>query len=609
MNIQKILHIALKKKMINNFEFYFSTTLFHTNQPEIILAALCVCYNNRMGNICLNINKIQKKNIFPKKFQSLTQKIWTYTKHIKNWKKHLKKIFFLNQQSNFPLFLSNNYLYTRKMWVMELYLSHFFFHKNLEKKIKIEKTKKIISVLSKENIDNNQIIAITLALLKRIVFIIGSPGTGKTTIVTKLILCLIRLYNKKNRIKLCAPTGKAATRLVESIQESIKSIFLITNEEKKQIPTFASTIHELINVMKKKDYTSNNIENILIIDEASMIDIYIFYELIKNITKSTRIIFIGDINQLPSVQPGSILKDICKKANNTYNLDTCNKIYEITKKKVKQSKNIHPQIYNNIYILKKNYRFSKSSNIHQLANLIHKRKINELIHLLDNTVQEIEYFQVTNQQQYNQMIYKIINFCKKYLKYVYENLNYKKILTKFNKFKILCAVNEGIFGVNTINKIIEKTIYKQKNKFQYLFLNKEWYIGRPIIITKNQKILNIFNGEIGIALKDKNEEIKIHFSPLYGKQRIFCPDIIQNYKTAWCITVHKSQGSEFSKVCFVIPNIFFDTLSTELMYTAVTRAKKKIIIFGNKTILKKMVQNNTIRTSNICNIKNTNTIY
>ncbi|CAL4323879.1 RecBCD enzyme subunit RecD [Buchnera aphidicola (Thelaxes suberi)] len=598
MCIKKILLQAIKKKMIDPFDFYFATYLFEEKNTEMILAALCTNYVTRRGHAYLDIKKMNKKTVFPYKYNNLTEKLWNFNQHVNNWITFLSdKMFVYNKIDTFPLFFEKNKLYIKKIWIMKNYINKFFFHKKVDTNIDLYKAKKIIQNISEQNYDVNQNIAISISLIKKITCIIGGPGTGKTTTVTKILLSLLRLYKNNIKIKICAPTGKAATILLESLHKTLK-IFQTNIDEIKKIPKTAFTLHELILLNNKKKYNcnnnNNNVMNILIIDEASMIDLVLMYNLLKSIKKKTKVIFLGDFNQLPSIRIKSILALICKKAKNIYNIETAKKINFLTNEKIIFRKKNIPTIYNSIHKLQKNYRFQLNSPIYTLSQLILKQKNKAIFNLFNEKKNKIKFYPIINEKMYHLIINKIFFHYCSYWESITENTEYESILKKFNKFRVLCAVNEGYFGTNKINLIIEKMIYNlyfKKKKNQKLYNENEWYFGKTIIITKNQKILGVFNGEIGIVLKDKNQTKKVFFHSLNGKKRSFNPELIKYYQPAWCTTVHKAQGSEFSKIYFIIPNNFICILSASLIYTAVTRAKKEITIFGDKKIIEKMIQN------------------
>ncbi|WP_343155081.1 exodeoxyribonuclease V subunit alpha [Buchnera aphidicola (Kurisakia onigurumii)] len=600
--IKKLLQDAAKNKIINLFDFYFSTILFDQYEVEIIFIAACISYYYNIGNIYLPISVIEKKKVFlhQKKYNNIIKKIWKCVDKVKDWNKYLNNHKLFKKKSIlFPIIIVDNNIYLKKVWEQKEYIKKYFLKKKKDFKINLNKTKKILDIMFKTKIDKYQKISIVLSLIKKITFIIGGPGTGKTTTVLKILLAIIRIKNHKNiKIKLCAPTGKASFKLIESINNSIKKTN-VSKKEKKILPKSSNTIHSFILKYKKKKYLNKKIDfDVLIIDESSMIDINIMYELIKLIPINSRIIFLGDYNQLPSVQSGSILKDICKNFDNTYDIFTAKKINFLIQEKVCVTQKKYLNIKNNICILKKNYRFSRKSNIHNFSTWIIEKNMILIKNILKNKMNEIHYFNFKNIDKYFLLLRKMSKNFNTYWISVIKNNKIMEIFENFNKFRILCVINEGIFGVKFINEYLDKLMFnKYHKKLFFNKNNKKEFVGKVIQITKNNKILNIFNGEIGIFLLDKKNKIKIFFLSQENKFKKINPQIIHDYQSAWCTTVHKSQGSEFDNIFLIFPNKYIHSLNNQLIYTAITRAKKNIYILSKKKIIYKSIQNEYSRKS------------
>ncbi|QTM69151.1 ATP-binding domain-containing protein [Buchnera aphidicola (Hormaphis cornu)] len=169
---------------------------------------------------------------------------------------------------------------------------------------------------------------------------------------------------------------------------------------------------------------------------------------------------------------------------------------------------------------------------------------------------------------------------QKYWYSIYNKDNLEKIMNIFNQHRIICALNKGIFGTTIINNLIELKM-QECNMIKTTILNKNLsYIGKPIILTKNQKSLGLFNGDTGIMLPDKDNILKAFFVLKNKAIKIIPINLIQEYKTAWSMTIHKSQGSEFNHVTIILPNETSSIITRELIYTGITRSKKKITIFS-----------------------------
>ena len=414
----------------------------------------------------------------------------------------------------------------------------------------------LISALQKEKgvtYNSEQKKAIRNALENRVSIITGGPGTGKTTIINAIVQLYIRLNNVNpkdsiNKIALLAPTGRAAKKMSESTGLPASTIhrFLKWNKEKNefQVNEFNKNYHKLI-----------------IVDETSMIDTYLFYSLLQGITHNIKLVLVGDANQLPSVGPGLILNDI---------------------------------INSDVFIhtpLTHIYRQSENSYIPVLAKEIKNKEISE-----NFTEQKDDYnFLNGSGPAIKEMIKRICLMSK------------EKGLTE-EDMQILAPMYKGENGIDNLNVLLQ-SIFNPKNKDK-----KETKYG-DIIYRVNDKVLqlvndpdnNVFNGDIGyitnidtILTNGKKEVITIDFDGNFV--HYYREDLI-NIKHAYAITIHKSQGSEFSHVIIPISKNYYKMLYNKLIYTGVSRAKKSLILIGEKEAFLMAVQNeySTYRHTNLLN--------
>ncbi|WP_343189365.1 exodeoxyribonuclease V subunit alpha [Buchnera aphidicola] len=591
--MKKILKIALKKKIINLIDYYFTYFISKKKNKKIHFIIALISKITNEGNNCLPINKIKKKYIFKKKEKYLIKK----TKNIfKKIKKHIKNL--LNNKNNIcskgnkitPIVFFKKKLYFYKIWNYEKKISKFLSNNKKSKYFNYQKKEKIFKYFKKNKIKKIQKKIIINALIYKKIIITGNPGTGKTTIAMHIII--ISRILKKKKIILTALTGKATILLNETFNKIINKI-IIKKKFKKKIKYKCLTLHKLIGLKKKKSKAFYNKKNklnidILIVDEVSMINISIMNYLINSLPKNIKIIFLGDVNQLPPINSTSILYDIKKyikkniKRYKKINFEKKKINYLISNKNyIKKKKTI----LNRILILKKKYRFNKNSNINILSKYIKNKKIKKIKKLFKKKIIQIK--KIKNKKY-------LYNIFKKTLNYNY-NYNYKNknILKKIFKNRILCINNKGKKGTKKINKEIDKYIIKN-NKIPYKIIkNFIIYKGKPIIITKNNELLKLYNGEIGIII-DNNKVIFYK-----NKKNIFIPlNSIKNYKTAWAITIHKSQGSEFKNISLILSK---KKLYNQLLYTAITRAKKNIFLYGKKKIFIKSCKKINKKYSGIIN--------
>ncbi len=384
--------------------------------------------------------------------------------------------------------------------------------------------------------NEQQFSAIKNSLLKKILIITGGPGTGKTTIM-KGITELYRTINKlsyeqlQEKIALLAPTGRAAKRMSEST--------LLR----------ASTIHRFLKWQKEtnkfqvNEYNKSRVE-FVIIDEGSMIDTYLMASLLKGISANCKIILVGDDHQLPSVGPGQVLHDLIES--------NCLQKVELTEL----------------------YRQGKDSNILTLAYDIRQGEVNEEVF---NIGDDLTFIKATP----SQVVENVLEITD-----TYQDLSYKK-------FQILCPMYKTIAGIDEINRHVQNKVNpKSKNK-------KEIQYG-DVIFRENDKVLqltnmpdeNVYNGDIGIIKEIKispKKEIIIDFDNNIVK---YTPSNFNNFRLAYAISIHKAQGSEFDVVIIPIVRNYNKMLYRKLIYTGITRSKKKLYLIGDINALKYAVSNN-----------------
>ncbi|NIG99245.1 MAG: exodeoxyribonuclease V subunit alpha [Buchnera aphidicola (Periphyllus acericola)] len=597
-----IIKNLLKKKKIKLIDFYYAKNISKKNDPLILIISIYISFQLRKGNTYVSLKKIFKDMFFSKKILKKI-KIKYNLKKIKNYL--LKSDSIGKKNTNYPLIIEKNYLFLNKIWNIEKNIYNFLNKKYELKKYKYSKWKKILNKNFFKKLNTEQKNAIILCLLNKFTFIIGKPGTGKTTIISIIIYFFLKL-SKNKKIILTAPTGKASAILLESIKKN-KLLLKINKNFKKYIPNSSFTIHDFFKINL---YNENNIfykkkkvqANILIIDESSMIDIFMFDKIINLIYKNTQVIFIGDNYQLPSINIGSILNDIYifflknKNINLYLNFKECIKNKKFNQKFYK--KNIF--LKNKICILNKQYRYKKKSDIDICSKIIKKFKKNKIKKIINNKYKNFKFFIIKNKKKiYLKITKKIFLLYKNYFKMVINKQSIKKILEEFNRIRILCILKKGWYGVKGINKIFKFFIKKKKITYFKKINKKEWYIGKPIIIKKNLKNIKLFNGSIGITLLDKKNEMKIFFLMPNNSIKIIPINIIKKYKTTWAITVHKSQGSEFNHIILILPLKKNKIMSREIIYTAITRAKKYVWIYSKKNIFIKYIKNRIIKKSGL----------
>ncbi|UCF83792.1 MAG: exodeoxyribonuclease V subunit alpha, partial [Desulfobacteraceae bacterium] len=448
-----------------------------------------------------------------------------------------------------------------------------------------------------------QRLAAFLAILKSFCVVSGGPGTGKSTLIARII-ALIMEQNKGNemRIALAAPTGKAAMRLQEAIQKGKKTL-PVEVHVKEAIPSEASTIHRLLGTIPGSPYFRNNIENplpvdMVIVDEASMVDLALMSKLVQAVPQDARLILLGDKDQLASVEAGAVLGDICDTGRiHGFSKGLSKRLQEITGATADVSLINHngPGIQDCVVELKNSYRFGPDSGIRAVSRAVNTGDGNLALGILKGgEYDDMRWKALPGPNDLQSALRETVLYCfKPYL----EEADPMEMFHLYGRFRILCALRKGPLGVSSLNLLVEQVLWEES----LINLEKRWYRGRPVMITKNDYQLGLFNGDIGIILPDSvtDHDLRAFFLSPDGALRSFLPIRLPEHETVYAMTVHKSQGSEFDEALLLLPDQHTPVLTRELIYTGITRAKKSIEIWGAENVFLEGVSQRIERSSGL----------
>ena len=440
-----------------------------------------------------------------------------------------------------------------------------------------------------------QLAAALMAALQHLTIITGGPGTGKTTTVAKIIWLLLSIQPSL-RIALAAPTGKAATRMAESLLNTTQQFPDSIRKTVEQLkPT---TLHRLLGYKQDSIYFRHHEENplpydLVIVDECSMIDAALFAKLFAAIGHNTRLLLLGDKNQLASVEAGSLFGDLCNhpeiiNAFSPSTLELINTFLPTAERKIPASLPTDHPLAEHIIELQFSHRFNSSSGIGRFSYAV----LHNDTKVLDSFVEDKTSTEVQIASPPNENF--LTSFLEGFRNYIFE-ADISAALALFQQQRILCAVREGKGGLYDSNQTVENWLKKQ----QLLQPDNGFYEHRPIIITRNNKELNLVNGDIGIV-RTINGEKKVWFDAGNGQVRGVSVHYIENAETVFAMTIHKSQGSEYDQVLIRLPEqAKIALLTRELLYTAITRAKKQAIILSSPEVLKATAAGRVSRVSGI----------
>jgi len=516
-----------------------------------------------------------------------------------------KPIVFHSEQS-----LNENNI-TMTLWLHRTWQAEYALAKHIIR-IKAQKVSKLPITLN-PLLNTEQQDAIHMANQSAFSIITGGPGTGKTFTVAQLVIALQQaqlgeVEAGKEEIEqaasanlaLSAPTGKAAQRMQESLQDAIQQAGVSI-----QLPE-AKTIHRLLGIGQgdRPRYHADNplSEDIIIVDEASMLGVELANYLVSAIKPNARLILLGDANQLAAVDAGAVLADLCR---------------------IPALQDVHQR-------LEMSRRFSEDSGIGKLARLINQADrhqsadqnmtaVWQLLHE-DDALNFYHLTRTVTENTDNNLPSTILNSLSnyKFLKNLANNYsNYinqtKKILAKirdtkfvptneytnhfnglivlFNQFRILTAGHHGHCGDHNINRYLSE---QHRSQLKLPLSKSPWYHGRPVMVLQNNYELGLFNGDIGICLQTEQGRLQVFFE---NKSQGMNTNMLNDemIATAYAMTIHKSQGSEFEHVAIAFDDHNGRLLSQELIYTAVTRAKKQVSIFSTASAFTQALSTPTVR--------------
>lgn len=429
-----------------------------------------------------------------------------------------------------------------------------------------------------------QKVACALAARKRFTLITGGPGTGKTTTVVRLLALLQADPARQQaplRMALAAPTGKAAARLGESIASAVQKLPVAMQQH---IPSQAVTLHKLLQVRSNlaQDAVPELAVDLVVVDEASMIDLDMMARLLAAVPLSASLILLGDKDQLASVEAGAVMGQLCAGADlGRYNEDTLAWVAQTTGADLGAWAGDGAPLAQQTVMLRLSHRFSEDSGIGQWARAVNAGDVAGVEKLWRQAPawQAEAPASVDRLQPGQPQDPRLAAIVKHGWKAWLQTLQPLKTaacsdaqalaaLKKFAKFQVLCAVRDGPWGVDSLNQRIASSLGLP---------SEGWYAGRPVMVTRNDYNLKLMNGDVGLCL-NHTRGLRVAFPDGQGGMRWVLPSRLDAVETVFAMTVHKSQGSEFEHVGLVLPDRHVAVLTRELLYTGMTRAKARLTL-------------------------------
>ena len=451
-----------------------------------------------------------------------------------------------------------------------------------------------------------QQLAAALALRGRLTVISGGPGTGKTTTVVNLLACLLALA-PDCRIALAAPTGKAAARMTDAIRQRAQHL---PPELRDRMPTASSTVHRLLGVTPAgfaHDADHPLAIDALVVDEASMLDLALATHLLGAVPPTARIILLGDKDQLAAVESGAVFAEL--SIDPTLTPDCVRDLAAMTGTPadaiVPPSAAQRSALQDSAVWFTQTYRFAADSGIGRLAGDVNAgRSRAALAWLHAGTDPDVTWLDTAPHASLDAALHAMDTGYADYRQAVAADPTQVATITEaFGRFRVLCALRDGPRGVTALNAAMTRR-FRAALALPGLAEGttaSPWFAGRPVLVSNNDYVLRLFNGDIGIALPDASGELLVHFpdASAPGGFRAIAPVRLPRHETAFAMTVHKSQGSEFDGVLVMLPEQRSRVLTRELLYTAITRAKRRVALVADATVLEQAIATATTRHSGL----------
>ena len=372
-------------------------------------------------------------------------------------------------------------------------------------------------------------------------------------------------------IGLAAPIGKAAARMAEAIRNA-KAQLPVSEAIKAALPDEARTLHRLLGSRGDSPQVRHHAANplaldVLVVDEASMVDLALMAKLLDALPPTARLILLGDKDQLCAVEAGAVFAELCEGRG--FDAQAAADLQRITGQPVPVSEPAS-KLGDAVVLLTHSHRFAGDSGIGELARRINGGDVSGTLNLLKEGRSDLAW---NAEPTPADLLDRLDQGYAPYMAAA-KSADAAAAFAAFNSFRTLTAQREGAWGVAGINEALEARIKRRSQ----VASRERWYVGRPVMVRQNDYALGLFNGDIGICLHTEYG-LRVFFEGEDG-YRPFAPARLPSHDSAFAMTVHKSQGSEFAEVLLVLPEQPSPLLSRSLFYTGITRAKSKVEIWG-----------------------------
>jgi exodeoxyribonuclease V alpha subunit len=580
--------------------------------PELVLAAALTSRRRSEGHTCLLLPSVAGRPLHECGIETVDDAEPTRLPALGEWIAALKASGIVGTPGEFaPLILdAANRLYLHRYWTHEQNLATAL-RKRIAHRLRLPAPARdgaMESILERlfprtGSDPDWQKIAAWMALTRPLTVITGGPGTGKTRTVVWLLAALLEAHDPQPLdIAVCAPTGKAAARIAESIDRARRDL-PCSDALKARLPAAATTLHRLLGSIPNSPAFRHNADNplpadVVVVDEASMVDLALMTRLVQALRPGARLILVGDKDQLASVEAGNVLGELCGRTESRrYSAPFAAEARAVTSAELPAAEVDEscssPGLADCIVELRRNWRFGAAAGLSELSRAVNAGQAGEALRILTNTPGAWHPLPAAAHLR-SELRGPILA--------AYGPLTRQRdpavALKAVEQFRILAVVRKGPYGVESLNALCE-VLLREAGFISGTVHAGGWYPGRPVLITRNEPELRLFNGDIGICLPDFNGELRVYFPDGSGGIRALMPARLPEHETVYAMTVHKSQGSELDRVLMILPERDTPLLTRELIYTGITRARSGVEAWSDPGLLRTAIERRVERASGL----------